>query len=86
MAKYQARRRLDAERSQKVIEALGGTVKLAREFGIQHPSVSSWKRVGIPEDRLQYIQLKYKRVPEVRDTLDFHPWTERGSSACAITA
>ena len=85
MAKYAHSRRLDSERSRAVIEALGGTTKLAREFGIQHPSVSNWKRDGIPEDRLQFIQLKYKRVPAVQDTLDFHPWTDRPDKSCAIT-
>lgn len=70
-------RRLDVQRSQAVIEALGGTVKLARIFGLKHPSISSWKRSGIPEDRLQFIQMKFRKVPEVRNTLDFHPWTDR---------
>ena len=85
MAKYVRSRRLDIERSKAVIEALGGTTKLAREFGICHPSVSGWKREGIPEDRLQYIQLKYRRVQQVRDTLDFHPWTERQKGVACVT-
>lgn len=70
-------RRLDTERSVAVIDALGGTMKVAREFGIRHPSVTNWKKFGIPEDRLQFIQLKYRRIPEVKATLDFHPWTDR---------
>lgn len=70
-------RRLDAKRSVAVIDALGGTMKVAREFGIRHPSVTNWKKFGIPEDRLQFIQLKYRRIPEVKATLDFHPWTDR---------
>ena len=77
MATFKRARRLDIERSVLVIEALGGTLKLSKEFGIRHPSVSNWKKYGIPEDRLQFIQLKYRRVPEVKATLDFHPWTER---------
>lgn len=77
MATFKRTRRLDIERSVQVIEALGGTLKLSKEFGIRHPSVSNWKKYGIPEDRLQFIQLKYRRVPEVKATLDFHPWTER---------
>ncbi len=77
MATFKRARRLDIERSVQVIEALGGTLKLSKEFGIRHPSVSNWKKFGIPEDRLQFIQLKYRRIPEVKATLDFHPWTDR---------
>ena len=77
MATNEISRRLDVPRSIAVIEALGGTAKLSREFGIRHPSVSGWKKRGIPEDRLQFIQVKYKNVPAVRDTLDFHPWKDR---------
>ena len=68
MTTYHKSRRLDAERSVAVIDALGGTMKVAREFGIRHPSVTN---------RLQFIQLKYRRIPEVKATLDFHPWTDR---------
>ena len=77
MTTFKRARRLDVERSCQVIEALGGTLKLSREFGIRHPSVSNWKKYGIPEARLQLIQMKYKRVPAVKKTLDFHPWKDR---------
>lgn len=70
-------RRLDAKRSQAIIEALGGVTAVAKTFGLSHPSVSHWKRDGIPEDRLQVIQLRFKKVPAVKDSLDFHPWTDR---------
>jgi hypothetical protein len=77
MATFKRARRLDIERSVQVIEALGGTLKLSKEFGIRHPSVSNWKKYGIPESRLQFIQSKYKRIPAVKETLDFHPWKDR---------
>lgn len=77
MAKYGVSRRLDANRSKAVIDALGGVMQVANTFGIRHPSVSNWKRHGIPEDRLQVIQLRYRKVPAVKATLDFHPWTDR---------
>lgn len=69
--------RLDVERSRAVIDALGGTVRVAQLFGLSHPSISGWKRLGIPEDRIQYIQVKYRKFPEVKRTLDFHPWIDR---------
>lgn len=40
-----------------VIKNLGGTLAVARLFGIKPPSVSEWKRKGIPSARLQYIAL-----------------------------
>lgn len=41
----------------KIIERLGGTAAVARLFGIKAPSVSEWKRNGIPTARMQYIAL-----------------------------
>lgn len=41
----------DIERSVQVIEALGDTLKLSKEFGIRHQSVSNWKKYGIPGSR-----------------------------------
>lgn len=66
--------RLDVERSRSVIEALGGTVKVAEHVGLRPQSVSNWKRFGIPEGRLLLIQSLFKKVPAVRSTLDFQPW------------
>ena len=77
MATEKRAQRLDVERSRAIIEALGGTMKVAQIFGISHPSISGWKKLGIPEDRLQFIQVKYRRCPAVKDSLDFHPWVNR---------
>lgn len=74
---YKLNRRLDVERSKTVIQALGGVMKVSRIFGIRHTAVVLWKKRGIPEARLQVLQLKFKKVPEVKNTLDFHPWTSR---------
>jgi hypothetical protein len=41
----------------RVIEALGGTVAVARICGIKQPSVSGWKKHGIPQAREQYLRL-----------------------------
>lgn len=42
-----------------VIERLGGTYAVAKIFGIAPPSVSEWKRNGIPAARRMYLELKY---------------------------
>ena len=66
-------RRLDPVRSSKIIESLGGTSEVARLFGISAPSVTEWKKSGIPDYRLLVIQLKHKKNPAVRESLDFDP-------------
>jgi hypothetical protein len=40
-----------------IIKRLGGTAEVARLFNIKAPSVSEWKRKGIPPARLQFIAL-----------------------------
>lgn len=70
-------RRLDIERSKEIVKALGGPSALAREFGITRPAVCHWIRRGIPEDRLQVIQLKWRKLEAVRASMDFHPWVNR---------
>lgn len=39
-----------------VIEKLGGTSEVARLCEIEPPSVSEWKRNGIPKARLMYLR------------------------------
>jgi hypothetical protein len=41
----------------RVIKALGGTFAVAKLCGIKPPSVSDWKKHGIPDARLQYFRL-----------------------------
>ncbi|MCU1053281.1 Rha family transcriptional regulator [Stenotrophomonas maltophilia] len=43
--------------SQKLINELGGPAAVARLFEIKQPSVSEWKRKGIPKARLQTLRL-----------------------------
>jgi hypothetical protein len=45
------------EARRKLIDELGGTAAVARLFKISSPSVSEWKREGIPKARMQTIQL-----------------------------
>lgn len=46
----------------KVISALGETAKVARMFGVTMPSVSDWKRDGIPSARMMYLKLAHKKA------------------------
>jgi hypothetical protein len=41
----------------KIIEALGGTCAVARLCEVRSPSVSDWKKHGIPRARLMYLRL-----------------------------
>ena len=40
-----------------IIDALGGTKKVAELCRVSAPSVSEWRRVGIPDARLMYLQV-----------------------------
>lgn len=40
-----------------IIDALGGTTEVARLCEVQPPSVSEWRRTGIPRARRMYLQL-----------------------------
>lgn len=41
----------------KIIDKLGGTAAVARLCKVKQPSVSEWRRYGIPRARLQYLEL-----------------------------
>ncbi|MDY7537661.1 Cro/CI family transcriptional regulator [Undibacterium sp. RTI2.1] len=43
----------------KIIDKLGGTSAVAKIFDISPPSVSDWKKTGIPKARRMYLELKY---------------------------
>jgi hypothetical protein len=40
----------------KIIEALGETAAVARLFDVRMPSVSAWKKAGIPKARMMYLK------------------------------
>ena len=40
----------------QVIDALGGTAEVARLFDVRMPSVSDWKRDGIPHARMMLLR------------------------------
>lgn len=41
----------------QIIDALGGTFAVARLCNVKPPSVSEWRRTGIPAARLQFLKL-----------------------------
>lgn len=46
----------------QVIEALGGTAAAARIFNLSMPSVSDWKKDGIPEARVMFLRVAYRKA------------------------
>ena len=49
----------------EIIDQLGGTSRLAALFGISAPSVSEWRRSGIPSARRQSLALLFPdKVPD----------------------
>lgn len=53
--------------STRVIDAIGGTVKVARLCSVTKGAVSQWRDNGIPRARLMYLRLLR---PDVFATLD----------------
>lgn len=43
--------------SSKIIDALGGTAKVAKLCNVKQPSVSQWRESGIPQARLMFLKL-----------------------------
>ena len=41
----------------QIIEALGDTAEVARLFGVRMPSVSDWKKHGIPRARMMSLKV-----------------------------
>lgn len=44
-----------------IIDRLGGTAKVSRIFGLSMPSVSDWKRDGIPQARVMFLRAAHKK-------------------------
>ena len=44
-------------RDSKAIDALGGTVAVARMFGIRPQAISQWRNKGIPDARRMYLEV-----------------------------
>lgn len=45
-----------------VIDALGGTAAVARIFSLSKPSVSAWKKDGIPAARVMFLRVAHRKA------------------------
>jgi hypothetical protein len=45
-----------------IIEALGGTFRVAKLCEVRPPSVSGWKKHGIPDARLMFLRVVHPEV------------------------
>ena len=45
-----------------IIDSLGGTLAVAKLFRIKPPSVSGWRKNGIPSARMDYLMLAYPHL------------------------
>ena len=59
-------KRLSADLSAQVIEALGGTVAVAGLCGIEPPSVSEWKTKGITRPYLLFLRERFSTIPVMK--------------------
>jgi len=48
---------MDTENPNTIIDALGGTSATARLCEVQPPSVSEWRKNGIPKAQLKFLKL-----------------------------
>jgi DNA-binding transcriptional regulator YdaS (Cro superfamily) len=54
--------------TREIIRALGGTSKVAKLCGISMPSVSQWKKNGIPSDKMIFLAAKLEKETEGKIT------------------
>jgi hypothetical protein len=47
---------MTTEKHSELIDALGGTTEVARLCRVTSQAVSKWRREGVPEARLMYLQ------------------------------
>jgi len=48
---------MDRPTDSEIIDLLGGTSAVARMCKVRSPSVSDWRKYGIPDARRQYLEL-----------------------------
>ena len=65
-----------------VVERLGDTAEVARMFEVKMPSVSDWKKSGIPKARMMLIKAVR---PDVLEGIDVEAATAAGASVPAAT-
>lgn len=60
----------------EVIDALGGTSEVARLCEIQPPSVSDWRKYGIPKAQMKFLRLA---KPEIFERLESQSETQKAA-------
>lgn len=50
-----------------IIDALGGTSRVAELCEVRPPSVSDWRKYGIPRARMMFLRIAKPEVFEVLD-------------------
>ena len=51
----------------EIIDALGGTFRVAELCEVRPPSVSDWRKQGIPKARLMFLRIARPEVFQVLD-------------------
>ncbi|MFD3300273.1 helix-turn-helix domain-containing protein [Aquipseudomonas alcaligenes] len=64
----------------EIIDALGGTFRVAELCEVQPPSVSDWRKNGIPRARMMFLRLAR---PEVFEGLEANQALEPAASKLA---
>lgn len=67
----------------QIIDALGGTFAVANLCNVRPPSVSEWRRNGIPSARLQFLRLARPEVFSAPDVFGPAPANPEGEVADA---
>lgn len=47
----------DKHADSELIDKLGGTTKAAEFFDVSAPSISEWRKTGLPKARMMYLKL-----------------------------
>jgi hypothetical protein len=63
-AQQAAKPRMREPTDNEILDKLGGSHAVARIFEIRGPSVSDWRKYGIPKARRMYLQVVYPHVFE----------------------
>lgn len=58
-------KKLDNHPDSTIIDRLGGTGAVARLCEVASPSVTGWKKRGIPQSRVMYLRLLHPEVFDV---------------------